>query len=301
MNKAQEIIEILGSERVNIENALIKAQILASDVGNDELAQWVKNELLGYPDRAVLPEYRILVQTVEGDVSNGVYRHRSVGLPMQHLNDGGRNSLRRRYVREGIAEVQTWVGNPDLVLPLPPELSAIAFKPAMDPSYHVERAWGKLSVGAVEGLLAQIRSRLLDFALEVARLMPADEVLSAPRAAAISTQVGDLLKGAIFGDHATIQIGSGNVATISNNVVTNDIESLVVAMRKNGIDEPDLESLREAVSSDANSDAVPGVSVKGWMGRMLSKAASGTWQVGVGAAGNLLASALGSFYGVEIK
>jgi hypothetical protein len=244
----------------------------------------------------------MLVQIVEGNVSNGAYRHTAIGLPTQHLKDTERDALRRRYVREGIAEIQTWVGKPDLVLPLPPELTAIAFKPALDPSYTVERAWGKLSVGAVEGLLVQIRSRLLQFALDVARLMPDDEELSEPRAAAISSKVGDLLQGAIFGSHATIQIGSGNVATVSSHVVQNDIESLVAAMRNSGISESDLELLKNAISEDGNRvGAKPGDSVKGWIGRMLSKAASGSWQIGVGAAGNLLASALGSFYGVEMK
>ncbi len=301
MNKAAEIVEILGSEGADLVNALIKAQILAAEVGDNAFAQWVKNELLGYPADAELPAYRVLNQTVLGNVSNAAHRHTELVLPLFHLKDEHRKMLTTRQLREGIAELQAWVGRDNLASPMGVELASM-FNGGLDPSYRVERAWGKLSVGAVEGLLVQVRSRLLEFALEVKKILPPDDGLSKSEVHKVSHQVSDAFQGAIFGDNATIQIGSGHNATIHNSVVKNDLESLKSVLRGAGVEEKDLVSLGNAVAADGDISGQKslGHSVRSWMARLLAKAAEGSWTIGVGAAGNLLASALGAFYGFPI-
>lgn len=301
MNKAAEIVEILSSEGADLVNALIKAQVLAAEVGDEAFAQWVKHELLGYPEDADLPAYRVLTQTVLGNVSNRAYRHNNLVLPLHHLKEEYREGLTTRRLREGVAELQAWVGVENLGAPLSMELASI-FNDGLDTSYSVERAWGKLSVGAIEGLLVQVRSRLLELALEVKKILPAGADISVPEASKISSQVSDVFQGAIFGDNATIQIGTGNTATVKNSVVKNDLESLKSVLRKAGVEEQDLDALENAVVVDgdiAEKKSV-GQSVRNWMGQMLGKSVNGSWSVGIGAAGNLLASAIGAFYGFPI-
>lgn len=63
---------------------------------------------------------------------------------------------------------------------------------------------------------------------------------------------------------------------------------------------PDLIELKEALDSEAvkNPREGFGPKVSQWIGKMTQKAANGTWQIGLGAAGNLLARSIAKYYGI---
>ena len=50
-----EIIGLLGDEKASLTEALLKTKILMRQIGKKELAEWVNNELNGYPDNSELP------------------------------------------------------------------------------------------------------------------------------------------------------------------------------------------------------------------------------------------------------
>ena len=53
-----KIIKELANGKVSIEVAMNRLMIIASDIDNDELLEWTKNELTGYTDNEKVPEYR---------------------------------------------------------------------------------------------------------------------------------------------------------------------------------------------------------------------------------------------------
>lgn len=119
--------------------------------------------------------------------------------------------------------------------------------------------------------------------------------------AAREASVGDIFRNAVFGDNATVVIGSGSIQGVTNSVIRNDVESLLAALKKTGIEEADLAALRAAISDDAGSpdhaERKFGPRVRSWIGRMMSKAGTSTWQIAVAAAGNVLGNAISAFYG----
>ncbi|MFL9911881.1 hypothetical protein [Paraburkholderia sp. RL17-337-BIB-A] len=72
-------------------------------------------------------------------------------------------------------------------------------------------------------------------------------------------------------------------------------------LRKQGLDEGDLAGLDTAIAEDAPASAEsPGIgpSVKGWIGKTLSKAGTAAWDVSVQAAVGVLGTAVSAFYGI---
>jgi hypothetical protein len=60
----------------------------------------------------------------------------------------------------------------------------------------------------------------------------------------------------------------------------------------------DICELREALDAEPKSNGGGfGPEVSAWIGKMMIKAADGSWQITTGAAGNLLSAALAKFYG----
>jgi hypothetical protein len=301
MRLVAEIIELLSSQTPSLENALFKAQVLAHRLGERELGAWVESELRGYPDKASLPSYRVLPVTILANITNGVHSHAEQPLPTWKLDQRVRDRLETRHITESIVVVEQWSrSEADLGIVVPPEYYG-HLKKGLDPSYEILRAWGKNSVGAVLQVVTEVRSRLLQLSLEIADKIPQEPEPDQMKRVSKDAAVGEVFRNAVFGDNTTIVVGSGSIQNVRQVVVRNDFDSLAKHLRASGLEENDILSLQAAIESDRPSPEVAaktfGPSVRGWIGNMLSKAATGTWEVGIGAAGGVLAAAIAAYYG----
>jgi hypothetical protein len=304
MRLVDEIIDLLSSDSPNLENALFKAQVLAHRLGEQEMKRWVSNELKGYPERNNLPDYRILHVTVMANMSNGAFRYSDYPLPMMGVDQKIRDRLERRRVSESIAVVAEWATrDTDLAIVIAPEYFA-HIKKGIDRSYDIERAWGKHSVGAMLQVVTEVRSRLLELALQVADRIPQDPPPENIKAVSQEVAVSEIFRNAVFGSNTTIVVGGGSIQGITNNVVANDLSSLTAALLAQGVPDSDLNTLKLAIQSDAKSIEVEnkklGPAVRNWIGSMVSKAGTGAWEIGVSTAGSVLASAICSYYGISV-
>jgi hypothetical protein len=72
------------------------------------------------------------------------------------------------------------------------------------------------------------------------------------------------------------------------------------ALTEKGVGSADLSELKKALEADP-SPSTPqsfGPKVSSWIGKMVAKAAQGSWDIGVNAAGSLLAQAIAKYYGL---
>ncbi len=302
MQLINDIIQLLSDEKATVQSALLKAQVLAHRLGDTELSRWVENELRGYPADAEVPPYRILKLTLIGHVTNGYYHYSNQTLAVGHLKEPARTNLTKNIVRESVSAIESWFDRDNIAITIPAEALHMLSKPLSD-SYFVQQAWGKFSVGAVEQILVQVRSRLLGFCLKITDGLPAD--LPDPQVREVADQMNarDIFRNAVFGDNVTVVVGSGTISEIKNKVVVrHDLDSLLANLKEQGVGEGDLATLRTAIADDKSSEDVRngklGPRVRSWVGTMVGKAGSAAWEVSMGAAGNLLASALGSYYGI---
>ncbi len=78
------------------------------------------------------------------------------------------------------------------------------------------------------------------------------------------------------------------------------MESLKKYLAGLGLEDGDVKELEQAIKEDGPPKKSKGFGqrVAGWIGKMTAKAATGGWDVTVGAAGELMASAIRSYYGL---
>ncbi len=88
--------------------------------------------------------------------------------------------------------------------------------------------------------------------------------------------------------------------SMSLSISKNDIESLSKFLSSNDIENNDIELLKNAIKSDPTPTQAEklGSHVNDWILKMLSKSADGSWNVGIATAGNLLAGAIATYYGI---
>ena len=209
--------------------------------------------------------------------------------------------LEKKHLTQSIAVIENWsTSEKDLAIVIAPELCGQLSK-GLGNGYIVERAWGKHSAGALLQVVVEVRSRLLDLALQLSDRIPREPEVGQIKQVSKEAAVGEIFRNAVFGDNATIVVGSGKIQGIANSINRNDFESLAAVLRKQQVSEADIEALQQAIDQDADAEELKaqelGPRVRQWVGGMVSKAGSTAWQVGIGAAGNILGAAIGAFYG----
>jgi hypothetical protein len=180
-------------------------------------------------------------------------------------------------------------------MPLSPEIGAQIDK-GMD-GYWVQKCWVEMQPLQIKNGITQVRSRLLDFALNLRDKIGGVEEKEV-KDVAQENDVPAMFHGAVFGDNAVVVIGDHNQTKISNVVKRGDFESLAAWLKMGKVEEVDIIELKEAIAADGEpKQGQYGERVKTWLGKMTGKAIDGSWSIGIGAAGTLLAEGLKAFFG----
>ena len=159
-------------------------------------------------------------------------------------------------------------------------------------------AWKALVKGQLDGILDQVRNRLLDFLLELQQIRP--EVVDSENAirGVPSDTVTHLFQTVIHGGQNIVATGTNVEQKSTQRVGVDDKASLMAYLESAGIERQSLAELDNALRQDGTRPKREiGEHVKSWIGKMVVKAIDGTWKVTLNAAPRLLQEALTRYYG----
>jgi len=301
MKLLDELISLLSEEKSSLPGALLKTKVLLHQIGQKELVEWVNKELNGYGDDDELPDYRIIHAKVVGTVVNIAYRYNNFDLPTMHLEEKWRKRFTRPRLGQSLGALQRLQDSDgqSLTFAIPVEFASM-FTKALERGNHVESAVSVANISQIDNIFTQVRSRLLDFVLqlkgEVGDLSEEELKPGAPGTA----NAASLFQSAVFGDGVTIVVGNNNVQHVNSHNTAGNIEDLLAVLRKAGVAELELAGLKIAIANDPQptQQAGLGPQVRAWISRQFQRAASAAWNIELGVAGGLLTTALQNYYGL---
>lgn len=300
MKLLDEIIADLSSDKPNLTNAFLKTKVLLHRLGKKDLIEWVNNEVNGYSEAAQLPPYRVVNAEVLANFGNIAYQYTRHPIPLSHLDKEYREILETANLRQSLSVLEEFALVKSIQSPIPIEANVILNKGLIS-GYKIQRAWCEISSTAITQVLTEVRSRLLDFILELNESLGGDMSDEEIRDVGSKLDTNRMFANAIFGDNTTILVGSHSQQVVTINVVKNDYASLRKALAEKNISASDIEFLKEAIDADSTvidrTNKEFGPAVKGWLKTMLSKAIDTSWQIELGIASNFLADALKKYYG----
>jgi hypothetical protein len=251
-----EIIGLLGDEKASLTEALLKTKILLRQIGKKELAEWVNNELNGYPDNSELPLYRVLLSQVMANVSNMAWRAEQQPIPIQHLDKEYLASLENCSFRQSLAVVEkNAFGEGKFIRRIPMDAYHL-FNKGLSNGFRAEGVWCETSKSDVLNILVQVRSRLLDFMLDLKDTVGPTTTESELKDKSKSIDANSLFANAIFGSgsNTTILIGHHSsiaaTQTISAGEFAEGIRILVDQLEK-ALPPSDLPSAMRAETAKA--------------------------------------------------
>lgn len=107
------IIKDIANDTITLETALIRAMVIANDIGNDAFSQWIEKELSGYSDGDIIPNYRMVDNTsFKFTGTNGAYMFENSPLPLPQILTDLNPKFWNMAIYDGINSIQELLSDP---------------------------------------------------------------------------------------------------------------------------------------------------------------------------------------------
>lgn len=214
MSLLSQIQDAAIDSSVDLPTLLRKCKVLAARLGNDDFKKWIDNELSGYENKEDLPEYRVLRVNSKGHFS-GAFRTsiRNGDIPLLCLPEKLRKDLGRSYLIQPVAAIASLVNKNEsasLCEPWSPDLVS-CFGKDIYANMVCMQAWKVIPASQLVAVLDTIRTRVLNFALEIEIQNPdAGEIMANEKPVPQET-VQQIFNTYITGDVQNLSSGGTNI------------------------------------------------------------------------------------------
>lgn len=306
MELISQIINDLVDEEKSLNSALLKTKVLASRIQNQELLSWVNSELSGYKSSDKLPEYRREIQNeLKGSFLNGNMKYTNTQIPTVGLDKAFEKKLRTTDFTESISSLENLVSkekSSTLSGSIRAELSSIIednWQNMGNPYLQLISVYKSISKNSVIEIITNVRNKLLDFILELdGKYGDLTEIKDLKMK---KEEVSSIVHNTIItGDGNVLNTGKNSKIVNSPNINKTSKEDLINHLKDIGLNEEDTSEIAEIIDSETPDfqNEKFGFKVNTWIAKMINKTIDGSWNVGIGAAGTLLAEAIKKYYGM---
>jgi hypothetical protein len=267
MTLLDEIIDAAVDEKVSIGTLLRKCLVLEQQVKNEKFRTWLDRELDGYDKMEEgLPPYRVFNCVNKGLFVGIAMRMNDQPIPVHVMEEKDRKLIEKVYLHQPAASYE---GRPDksanAVLPWNPSLTTkYQTKFFEDSDLVLNRAWQEIPGSVLVGLLEQIRTRVLRFALELKENLPPNA--ADPKQVSPAVVERSVVNN-IYGGNILIASHAENVSQMAHTTIAaGDIEGLKRALSTLGVTDEGLKKLEADIKADeTNGQSSIGPRVKGWL------------------------------------
>lgn len=214
MSLLRQIQDAAIDSSIDLPTLLRKCKVLAARLGNEDFKQWIDNELVGYDRKEDLPEYRVLNVNSKGHFSGAFGSGlRNGDIPLSCVPQDFRENLGHSYLMQPVAAIASLVSNKDtgtLQEPWNPDLVA-HFGQEIYERMVCMQAWKVIPASALVAALDSIRTRILNFVLEIEAQNPAAGEAMVNEKPVPQETVQHIFNTYITGNVQNVATGSTNV------------------------------------------------------------------------------------------
>jgi hypothetical protein len=236
MSLLRQIQDAAINSSVDLPTLLRMCMVLAARLGSDDFKTWIDRELSGYDRKEDLPEYRVLNVNSKGHFG-GAFNSglRNADIPLVCVPEELRESLGHSYIFQPVAAMAALIAKNDsgtLQEPWNPDIVAHVGRNIYERMVCMQ-AWKVIPATAFVAALDTIRTRVLNFVLEIEATNP-DAGESMPTEKLISPEtVQHIFNTYITGNVQNLASGSTNVsqsASWQSGVGAETLDKLLAAL-----------------------------------------------------------------------
>lgn len=300
------LLEDIQSEAVDsssdLGTLLRKCKVLGANLDSKSLEDWLLYESNGYPSDAVLPDYRIWPLELKGHFAgpfgSGL---RNAPIPSVCVPKNWRDKVSKLHYGQSIATIEQLLreNNGGMLHTNMGDLAVLLGTKVYD-GMNCIQVWGEFGSSELVEVINAVRNRILDFVLAIRKEDPSAGESKFGYSTLQTGRVNQIFNTIVYGGNANL-VGNSEQSTVHFGVQENNFETVSSYLKSIGVEQTDIDDLRDAIQGDdlPTRPEAYGSGVSAWIAKMIGKAASGAWQIGIAAAGALLAQALAKYYGLE--
>ena len=172
MSLLRQIQDATVDPKYPLADILRMCKILAARLGNKAFKEWIEQELNGYKDKEKIPSYRILENLQHyGDFIN-IYGQlwENLQIPLIRLTEENRKSLEKRHLLHSVSSFEHNVSKANLS---PMDYVGVFWEAdtvcqlSIYENMNCLRAWTLIPISAIVIVLDAIKTRILDFVIEI--------------------------------------------------------------------------------------------------------------------------------------
>jgi len=301
--------DLASTSSTNIEDLLSKAKVISVKLGQNDISEWLEHELKGYPNDVELPDYRV----VRGSKVVG-WNPFHGWIPFQLMNLMEKDPdtyqiLTTINFNNAISMIAEYAKSEKTLYCDLPEPATEFLQRASDCDFRL--CW-PVSPTLMTRMISHVRSKILDWSLLLeSKGIYGEGLLFSPKEKeeAKSVTYNNIINNNGNGMTVLGNVESNNSVvggTVSNvhqqNIITGDFSTLEHHLKEHGIDDTDIEELKQSVEQKPKLTSKEEVE-KGfgaWIGKMTGKAFTGAIQIASAAAPALLTNYICHYYGIPV-
>ena len=214
MSLLRQIQDAAIDSSVDLPTLLRKCKVLAARLGNEDFKQWINNELVGYDCKEDLPAYRVLNVNSKGNFSGAFGSGlRNADIPLTCIPKEFREKLGHCYMMSPVAAIASLVKNDStgtLQEPWNPDVVAY-FCQKIYEHMACMQAWKVIPASSLVAALDSVRTRILNFVLEIEAQNPAAGEAMINEKPVPQEAVQHIFNTYITGNVQNVATGSSNV------------------------------------------------------------------------------------------
>lgn len=167
-----KIIKDIANGTTDTQTALKRTKVLLQELNNSDLLQWINYEIEGYPDGAILPQYRVINGQLYGSYIKGsMAAHMKcshVPIPLGNFSDEVKRKILTAEITQGISALKTILEDnkhndqSGLMKPIPPEWYSQIALANNDPYMILSSAYVLLNMPEIMNIFPKVENKLLD-------------------------------------------------------------------------------------------------------------------------------------------
>lgn len=272
MNKLEEIIELLSDTDQSLIKSLFRFKVIAYELDDEEIKNWVNNEINGYSDDDNLPDYRIVCATIRASLAGPFGSSmNNITLGTHHLSKDEEDRISRPRLRNGIQFFEK-LDKSSFSIPVPP-IYYSRLAEGFESPMNIYAASVIPTASAVDDILCAVRSRLLDFLLLANKKLKIDNIKDIQPIQ--KKEVIVMFRDVVFQSGSVV-----NVVTNSPHAATSvDGNSITIMYDKEladaGVTEEDINEMKNLLETNKESVKQKDISfLDGWIEKVSSYSGS---------------------------
>jgi hypothetical protein len=303
MSLIQDIQAAAISQTTDVPTLLRMCKLLAARISHPQLNEWVDRELNGYPDIESLPDYRVVRVDSYGTFHGGFRQANRLQIPVSILPENLREQFQHAYMISSISSyasllVGDTTGRVSEQWPL---AAAIHYASTLTPDMQCVAAWKEIPIGAVVRLLDSVKTRILDYVIDLAREAPnAGETPIGSQPPLSTEKMTQIFNNTINGNVGNIS-NSGENFTQNASIQLGNWDSLTKQLTSLGLKPADFEGMQSDLdeASATMDEKEKTTKASTWISRLTMKALEGASGVGIETAAAGVAKAIAAYMGLS--